>query len=187
MLKSPFSFLLSCFRGIYLGKISALGRGNSNSIAAAAFLCKASFLVEGTQWILQKGAQSEMRRGHPWGRAQWVRHDWLVNALHWSHAGNPSRKGLVSPLGNCRWSFSLTSLFITMSTKFGHSLARLQNGGRQTQVCRDVFCPADQLCISSCLNHLDSLQLRKPKHIFKCNYLFETLECTRTPNTLILK
>lgn len=47
MLKSPFYFLLSCFRGIYLGKISALGRGNSTSIATAAFLCKASLLVEG--------------------------------------------------------------------------------------------------------------------------------------------
>lgn len=146
MLKSPFFFLLSCFRGIYLGRISALGRGNSNSIAAAAFLCKASLLVKG----LNEFCRKMLRCGHPWGRALWVRHDWLVNLVHCSHADNPSRKGLVSPLGNCRWSFFLTSLFVTMSTKFGHSLAHLQNGRRQTQFCRDVFYPADQLRISSC-------------------------------------
>lgn len=148
MLKSPFFFLLSCFRGICLGKMSALGRGNSNSMAAAAFLCKASLLVEGLSEFCRK--MLRVRCGHPWGRAPWVQHDWLVNPMHWSHADSPRRKGLVSPLGNCRWSFFLTSLFVTMSTKFGHSLAHLQNGRRQTQFCRDVFCPADQLHISSC-------------------------------------
>lgn len=147
MLSLLFFFLLSCFRGVYLGKIPALGRGNSNSIATAAFLCKASLPVKGHNEFCRK--MLRVRCGHPWGRVQWVRPDWLVNPVHWSHADNPSRKGLVSPLGDCRWSFFLTSLFITVSTKFGHSLAHLQNGRRQTQFCRDIFCPEDQLCISS--------------------------------------
>lgn len=149
MLKSPFLFLLSCFRGIYLGKIPALGRGNSNSIAAAAFLCR-----KHPSWW--RDTVNFAERCSEWGEmwpplrestvsASW----WLVSPVHWSHADNPSRKGLVSPLGNCRWSVFLTSLFITMSTKFSHSLAHSQNGRRHKQFCRDVFCPAHQLYISS--------------------------------------
>lgn len=63
MLKSPFFFLFSYFRGIYLGKIAALGRGNSSSIAAAAFLCKASLLVKGYDEFCRK--MLRMRCGQP--------------------------------------------------------------------------------------------------------------------------
>lgn len=91
--------------------------------------------------------------------------DWLVSHVHWSHADSPSRKGLVSPLGNCRWSFFLTSLFVTVSTKFGHSLAHPQNRRRQTQFCRDVFCP-DQLCISSLLESSQLLSTQETKSTF---------------------
>lgn len=101
-----------------------------------------------------------MRCGYLWGKTQWVRHYWLFNRVQQGYANNRGRKGLVSPQRNCRWSFFLTSLFITMSTKFGHSLAHLQNGRRKTQFSRDILCPvfiisflADQdplkLCISS--------------------------------------
>lgn len=150
----------------------ALGRGSSNSIAAAAFICKASFLVKGHEEFCKK--MLRMRCDYLWGKTQWVRHYWLFNQVQQGYANNRSRKGLVSLLRNCRWIFFLTSLFITMSTKFGHSLALLQNGRRQTQFSRGILCPvfiisflADQdplkLSISSHQNHPSSFQLRKPK------------------------
>ncbi|KAL2305802.1 LOW QUALITY PROTEIN: hypothetical protein Nmel_003691 [Mimus melanotis] len=101
--------------GIYLGKITALGRGNSSSIAAAAFLCKASLLKDAqnemwpalresavsavmTGWlILCTGAMQTIqeRISQPTGKLQveFLFNQFICNHVHkiWSFLGSSSK------------------------------------------------------------------------------------------------